>query len=222
MILTLRWIAFEPFMIPSGSMISSLLIHDHIIVKKYSYGVRVPFSQKWLTDIKLPSRGDVVVFKKPQEGYFMIKRVIGLPGDTIKMSEAGKLTVNGQEWQRADYEYSEILKDNEYYDVDAKDLETNPENMMFYEQTTGKNKYLTMYNGSFPRDPLEAVGPPNHIFFMGDNRENSSRSRYWGSVDTKYLIGEASHIWLSCQETVLSRLCKPNTLRFDSIFDAIK
>ncbi len=222
MILCVRWVAFEPFVIPSGSMIPSLLIHDHILVKKYAYGVRIPFTQKWIKQTKLPERGDIIVFKKPGEGYFMIKRVVGLPGDTIKMDEAGRLTVNGEDWERRDFAYSEILKPNDYYDVDTKDLETNPEGVLFYEQKTGKNNYLTMFNKNSFREPFEALVPQDHLFVMGDNRDNSSDSRYWGPVDKKYLIGEASHIWLSCQETVLSRICLPNTLRLNRFFHKIK
>src|SRR4051812_47705052 len=78
-ILAFRWLLFEPFVIPSGSMIPTLLIHDHILVSKSSYGVRVPFTKFWVADFGLPKRGDVIVFKSVEGSYFMIKRVIGIP-----------------------------------------------------------------------------------------------------------------------------------------------
>ena len=77
-ILAFRWLLFEPFVIPSGSMIPTLLIHDHILVSKSAYGVRVPFTKMWIADFGGPKRGDVVVFKSLEGSYFMIKRVVGL------------------------------------------------------------------------------------------------------------------------------------------------
>src|ERR1700722_11269256 len=82
-ILAFRWLLFEPFVIPSGSMIPTLLVHDHILVSKSAYGVRIPFSKTWILDFGNPKRGDVVVFKSTEGSYFMIKRVIGIPGDKI-------------------------------------------------------------------------------------------------------------------------------------------
>src|SRR5687768_52182 len=83
-ILAFRWLLFEPYVIPSGSMIPTLLVHDHILVNKLAYGVRVPFTSKWLIKTADPKRGDIVVFRAvDDQGYFMIKRVVGVPGDTI-------------------------------------------------------------------------------------------------------------------------------------------
>jgi signal peptidase I len=82
--LTIRWAFFEAYVIPSGSMFPSLLLHDHIFVNKFVYGLRVPFSEKWLVKFSEPKRGDVVVFKYPRDmSTFFIKRVVGLPGDRI-------------------------------------------------------------------------------------------------------------------------------------------
>ncbi|NJM10246.1 MAG: signal peptidase I [Bdellovibrionaceae bacterium] len=91
-ILAFRWMLFEPYVIPSGSMIPTLLIHDHILVSKFSYGVRIPFTKKWLFKSSDPKRGDIVVFRSVEDnGYFMIKRVVGLPGDKIEVDSEGYL-----------------------------------------------------------------------------------------------------------------------------------
>src|ERR1700733_10665233 len=93
-ILAFRWLLFEPFVIPSGSMIPTLLIHDHILVSKSAFGVRLPFTKWWVLDFGNPKRGDIVVFKSVEGNYFMIKRVIGVPGDKIEMQEDGMVKVN--------------------------------------------------------------------------------------------------------------------------------
>jgi signal peptidase I len=94
--LSIRWALMEAYVIPSASMLPSLLIHDHIFVNKLVYGVRVPFSEDWLVKFRLPTRGEVIVFKYPlDKSTFFIKRVIGVPGDHVTY-DSGKLTINDQ------------------------------------------------------------------------------------------------------------------------------
>ena len=99
LILIFRWILFEPYIIPSGSMIPTLQIHDHILVKKFAYGVRLPFSEKWLLEWSSIQRDDVIVFKYPKDpNVFYIKRVVGVPGDQVESIEQ-TIYVNGKKIQ---------------------------------------------------------------------------------------------------------------------------
>jgi signal peptidase I len=93
--LVFRWILWEPFVIPSGSMKETLLIQDYVVVRKWQYGVRLPFTQQWLVGPFVPERGDIVVFKSVGEsGHTLVKRVIGLPGDEILINEKGFIQIN--------------------------------------------------------------------------------------------------------------------------------
>ena len=97
-IVLFRWILFEPFVIPSASMMPTLLVHDHLFVTKYSYGIKAPFGDGWLVRFSEPKRGDIVVFRYPEKReVFFIKRLIGLPGDSIKVQN-GQITLNGKPW----------------------------------------------------------------------------------------------------------------------------
>ena len=96
-ILGFRWALFEPYVIPSGSMIPNLLIHDYILVNKFAYGFRLPFTYNYLFSWSHPKRGEVIVFRNVgAEDYFLVKRVVGLPGDTISYSSNGELVINNQ------------------------------------------------------------------------------------------------------------------------------
>src|ERR1700729_3545582 len=96
-ILAFRWALFEPYVIPSGSMIPTLLIHDHILVSKFAYGLRIPFTKVWMFRGEEPKRGDIVVFRSVEDsGYFMIKRVVGLPGDQVEIEPEGYVKINGE------------------------------------------------------------------------------------------------------------------------------
>ena len=96
-ILTIRWAAFEPYVIPSGSMFPNLLIHDYILVNKFAYGIRIPFTYHYLVNWNAPRRGDILVFRNVgPEDYFLVKRVVGLPGDEISYNQKSELIINGQ------------------------------------------------------------------------------------------------------------------------------
>jgi len=217
-ILLFRWALFEPYVIPSGSMIPSLLIYDHIIVNKFHYGLRVPFSKKWIWNRVAPQRGDVVVFRpvKVTRGMkFMVKRVIGLPGDKIYVDAHKRLWVNGTLIQRASLNGP---GDGGFYSLSEEDLGASFTDYRFYSET-GKNGYtyrIILEEGE-PAPPLETdfEVPDGFVFVIGDNRDNSHDSRFWGPLPVSHIMGKAVLIWLSCNETFfnLPLLCHPGKIR---------
>lgn len=197
----IRTIAFEPFNIPSGSMIPTLLIGDYLFVSKYSYGYSrfsLPLSPNLFSGrilSQMPKRGDVVVFKLPRDTSIdYIKRIVGLPGDHIQM-KGGLLYINGQEVQRAaagDY-MAEGEGPSTLY---KRYLETLP---------GGKQHYILKASDDGPLDNTqEYVVPEGDVFCMGDNRDNSLDSRVLnqvGFVPIENLVGRAEFIFLSVDGT---------------------
>jgi len=215
-ILSIRWALFEPYVIPSGSMIPSLLIHDHIVVKKFSNGLRWPFSDKWIYGPIAPERGKIIVFQHPNENYFMVKRVIGLPGDHIKLNLKGQLFVNNE---MVDEELSS-LDDPSYYSVSEESAGRASSQVDVLKHKFGESNFRTMrYKGAF-RGPEHFEVPEGHLFMMGDNRDNSQDSRFWGTLPMEMIMGEASFVWLSCEKTLsaIPQLCNPTQLRWDRFF----
>jgi signal peptidase I len=205
MVLTLRWLIFEPFVIPSSSMVPNLLIHDHILVLKSSMGLRVPFTEHWLLKWREPQRGDILVFKYPENPkVYYIKRLIGLPGDKINIDN-GKITVNGTSWQ---------LTPDKVQDKEDRDFN------YFLEDSGLETHRVRFYEESRDREKQSYDIPEGQYFFMGDNRDQSSDSRVWGLVPGHYLVGHAWRIWLSCDQTLVSApyLCDFSTLRPGRIF----
>lgn len=179
----LRGFLVEPFRIPSGSMIPSLYIGDFILVNKFSYGVRLPVLNEKIIDIDDPQRGDVVVFRYPRDPSIdYIKRVVGLPGDHIAYYNK-VLYVNGKPIKR------------EYVSVYAGPGEENSATE-YVEKLDSKNHSMLLIP-SRPGHDVEYVVPEGHYFMMGDNRDNSNDSRYWGMVPDKYLVGKAFMIWMN-------------------------
>lgn len=196
--LLLRAFVFEPFHIPSGSMIPTLLVGDFIFVNKMSYGLRIPFTDPAKVHKlgeKAPNRGDVIVFivpSRPDVDY--VKRVIGLPGDKIEVRD-NQLWLNGvlqAHEQLADYSYSEH---SEYTDSDIE-LTAN----QYVEDLSGKkHKIITRKEPMYSRNGTFVV-EPGRFFVMGDNRDNSLDSRVDGGpgqVPFSYIKGRASLIWTS-------------------------
>lgn len=200
---TLRWLVAEPFVIPSGSMIPTLLVHDHILVNKLAYGAHFPFSKKWLMRWSSPKRGDIVVFRyPPQPDVFYVKRVIGLPGDRVVLDQ-GVLKINGQEISVEKYEPPPI-----------RSLEESDSFEYFKEES-----HLVRYRSKIMASSEEVVVPEKSYFMLGDNRDQSQDSRYWGFVPEENLVGRAWLVWLACAETLPSAqfLCDPKTLRWDRV-----
>ena len=199
-----RGFMFEPFVIPSESMMPNLLIHDHIVVNKHTYGLRSLFTDNWLVQFREPQRGDVVVFRYPKNhNVFFIKRLIGLPGDEIKV-QGMSLKVNG-----------------ELYPLDPA-FEAG-----VFSEYNGAKAYEVAYFADGEDDVRgeEKVFkvPAKSYFVMGDNRYNSHDSRFWGFVPEKFLIGKASAIWMSCEEMLDSApfLCNPQSFRRERFFKKI-
>ena len=197
----LRSFLVEPFKIPSGSMIPTLQIGDFILVNKYTYGIRLPVLNKKVIEIGKPQRGDVMVFRYPENPSLdYIKRVVGLPGDRI-VYQNKRLTINGQEVPAVkigDYLNSERL----YYTPRFKEtlgtveheILNEPEAPTFISQASDfPFRDKCHYNTS----GVSCEVPPGHYFMMGDNRDNSQDSRYWGFVPDENIVGKAFFIWFN-------------------------
>ncbi len=218
--LTIRWAFFEAYVIPSGSMLPTLLINDHIFVNKLIYGVRIPFSSDWLVHFREPKRGEVVVFKDPRDqSTMLIKRVIGVPGDTILYRD-DVLYVNGKK--------IEDDPDNDHWALDMikdQDLENAREDHIQLTEELGHTPHAILHrNGLYDRDFGPEVVPADHLYMMGDHRDNSADSRYWGFAPIDNVVGRATFVWLSCSDTipVINMGCNPLTVHWSRFFHWIK
>ena len=188
LVFVIRTFIVEPFKIPSGSMMPTLIAGDFIAVNKFSYGLRLPVFNKLIFETGSPQRGDVFVFHYPKDPSIdYIKRVIGLPGDNIKY-ENKKLFVNDVEVSQT---YTSIYK----YSL-KQDLEVSAKE--FLEDHGDYSHSILIHD--IPSESVEFVVPDGHYFAMGDNRDNSSDSRVWGFVPDELLVGKAFMIWLNFSE----------------------
>ena len=197
----MRSFLFEPFKIPSGSMIPTLLVGDLILVNKFTYGLRLPVLNTKITEGNKPQRGDVMVFRyPPKPSLDYIKRVVGVPGDTVAYLNK-RLTINGKPIE------TNALP--EFFDADAMRY------FKQYEESLGEKKHRLLNDDDRPafvpgadnfagRDgcsyTVEGVTckvPDGHYFMMGDNRDNSLDSRYWGFVPEKNIVGRAFFVWMN-------------------------
>ncbi|MBF0424086.1 MAG: signal peptidase I [Magnetococcales bacterium] len=185
--LLVRTFIIEPFKIPSGSMIPTLQVGDYLFVSKLAYGHRIPFTNKRLFMGDGPQRGDIVVFEYPRDpNKDYIKRVIGLPGDRIIYQDK-RLYVNNEP-----IKYDNI---GEYTYRNERDVEVT--SLHFQEQLPDHPHSVLIRPFSFSDQITDEVVPPGHYFVMGDNRDNSNDSRYWGFVPAYRLVGRALAIFWS-------------------------
>jgi signal peptidase I len=193
--LLLRAFVVEAFQIPSGSMIPTLEVGDHIFVSKFAYGLSIPFTNAKILQVAQPERGDVIVFKYPLDpGTDYIKRVVGLPGDVIEMRQ-DELYINGNPVAR-----QRVPKPCHYVEVQRVGPGPGDEHdCELWNETLGKKDHETIQEPrpGAGRDFARTVVPPGHVFVMGDNRDNSSDSRVWGTVDRDLIKGKALIVWWS-------------------------
>jgi signal peptidase I len=207
-VFVLRSFVVEPFKIPSGSMIPTLHVGDFILVNRYTYGLRLPIVNKKFIEVNQPQRGDVMVFHFPNDpSVDYIKRVVGLPGDEIVYRDK-QLWVNGslQAYTRdGDYNYVESglrFMHTERYREKLGEREhailVNPEMDQIH---LGKVDDFPMRSEcSYSEREMRCTVPAGHYFMMGDNRDNSRDSRYWGFVPDEMVVGKAFFIWMNFGE----------------------
>ena len=201
-VFVLRSFLFEPFKIPSGSMVPTLLVGDLILVNKFDYGVRLPVLNKKVIANNDPQRGDVMVFRYPPDPRLdYIKRVVGVPGDEVAYLNQ-KLTLNGQPVP--------VKALGEFYDEDSlryapqfseklgeKDhrILVDPRRSSFFG--TDSPRFPFAENCRYSAEGVICKVPAGHYFVMGDNRDNSQDSRYWGFVPDENLVGRAFFVWMN-------------------------
>ncbi len=182
----LRAFVVEPFRIPSGSMLPSLFIGDFILVSKFSYGVRLPILKTKVVPFGSPERGDVMVFRFPKEPKTnFIKRVIGLPGDVVSYHNK-RLAING---------VPVPIKSSEL--IDWPESNSASGQVKAFSETFGERSHSILIDQLRPSGSIRVTVPPGQFFVMGDNRDHSNDSRYWGFVPEEFIVGKAFFIWFS-------------------------
>lgn len=184
LVLVLRSFVLEPFQIPSKSMVPTLKVGDFIVVNKWTYGLRLPVLRNKFFDVGSPQRGDVVVFFPPHESRYFIKRLVGLPGDKIRITN-GTLFVN-----------NEMIKQTN------SDIEPGNSRSVVMSEKLGAKQFAIQKNQRPSRlsQNFSATVPKDHFFMIGDNRDNSSDSRVWGPVPKDRIVGKAVARWMFWDE----------------------
>lgn len=200
-VFVLRSFIVEPFKIPSGSMIPTLLVGDFIAVNKFVYGIRLPVIDKKIVEMGAPQRGDVVVFRYPPDPSLdYIKRVVGLPGDKVAYLNK-RLAINGQAIP--------LESDGDYFDPErmfytpryVEKLGDVEHRVLIEDQAPAFVPHVMQFPGRenclYNSEGFVCEVPPGHYFVMGDNRDNSQDSRVWGFVPDRNLVGKAFFVWFN-------------------------
>jgi len=205
LVFLLRSFLIEPFRIPSGSMMPTLLAGDFILVNKYTWGIRLPVVDKKVIEVNQPQRGEVMVFHFPEDpSVDYIKRIVGLPGDLIEYKDK-RLTINGVPL---------AYRENGTYSFETGGL--NYVTAIVYREKLGDHEHAAMTipgvsgffreqlkdfpyqeNCTYNDDGFSCRVPAGHYFMMGDNRDGSNDSRYWGFVPDANIVGKAFFVWMN-------------------------
>lgn len=187
-VLVIRSFIVEPFTIPSGSMIPTLEVHDFILVNKFTYGLRLPVTNTKVVALGEPKRGDVMVFRYPEDTrQNFIKRVVGLSGDVVEQRD-GRLYINGDavpQVQLAEEKRGALMERQLVETLDGR-------------SHLVRQEWMPNHNGNWQQRTPNGVWkvPDKHYFAIGDNRDNSSDSRFWGFIPEGHIVGRAMGIWM--------------------------
>lgn len=187
----LRSFLFEPFRIPSSSLEPTLLIGDFILTNKYTYGLKLPIFRTTILKIGSPQRGDIIVFRwPPNKHYYFIKRIVGIPGDRIDYIDK-MLIINGQQAIQMTEPILPAVKTTQRENGDWMRVLEKQENLLGVRHQIYQEPNKPAYN-------FQNINVPERMYLvMGDNRDSSADSRYWGFVPEENIVGKASWVWMS-------------------------
>lgn len=204
-VFSLRSFIVEPFKIPSGSMLPTLVIGDYIVVNKFTYGIRLPVLNVKILEINKPERGDVLVFRYPNDPSLdYIKRVVAVAGDKIEYKDK-KIYINDQlmpfkyvqdyQYNRGGLNYTIAKRHTELIDKKPHDILTDAESPTFRLDEVKNFKFREQCE--YTENSFKCTVPQGNYFVMGDNRDDSNDSRYWGFVPDENVVGKAFLIWFN-------------------------